>query len=396
MMYRSILVAVDNSRYSLWGADHAIELAKSFDAALVGNHVYAARLHEERFIQMEPGLPAKYQSPGELKKQREIHGDLIGKGLRIISNSYIDALKARCEEAGVPCEQKTMEGKNYHELVNDIARSSYDLVTIGARGLGEVDEGRLGSVCERVVRRINVDTLVIKNGVPIKGGHVVVGVDGSEQSFAAVWAAISMSKRLGCRVTALSVFDPFFHYKAFGSIAETLSEEDGKAFRFEEQEKLHKEIIDSGLERIYREHLNTAARMAAREDAQIETELLAGKPHQAISGWLEGKQIALLLLGKVGVHSNDELDIGSNSENLLRDAQCNVMLVSRKIRPGQDAGSGSHEDIGWEPEAVELLNKVPGFVRNMVRGHMEALARRENVMIVTAGMMKEARLKMGM
>jgi len=394
-MYQNILVMLDNSRYSLWGLDYSIEMAKSFGSTLVGNHVYASKLHEERFVQMEPGLPARYQEPDELQRQRDIHASLIEKGLQIISDSYLDVFMARCEERGVPYDRKTMEGKNYAELVKDIQGSSYDLVAMGAKGLGETPTTQLGSVCERVARRINVDSLVMKNDAPIKGGHVVVGIDGSEQSFAAMSAAIAMNKHLGCKVTAVSVFDPNFHYKAFSSIAEVLSEEAGQIFRFKEQEKLHEEIIDAGLEKIYRDHLDQAVGMAEKEGVKVEAELLSGKPYDEIYKWLEGKDVALLMLGKVGVHTYEGMDIGSNSENLLRNALCNVMLISRRVKPVED-GMETLEEIEWEPDAIEMLNRVPGFVRNMVRGHMEAQARKQGVKVITMQMMIDARSKMGM
>ncbi|MBF0169563.1 MAG: universal stress protein [Nitrospinae bacterium] len=394
-MYRNILVTLDNSRYSLWGLERALELATNFKATLVGNHVYASRLHEKRFVQMEPGLPAQYQEPAELQKQRDIHAELIERGLQVISDSYLDVFQSRCDSSGVACSRKMMEGKNYLELVRDIDQSSYDLVAIGARGLGEVEDAALGSVCERVTRRISIDALVMKNDKPLRGGHVVVGVDGSEQSFAAVASAIAMCKHMGCRMTLLAVFDPFFHYKAFDTIAEVLSEEAGKTFRFDEQEKLHKEIIDSGLEKIYRDHLDTAALMAKKEGIEAASELLAGKPYHAILQWIGDREVSLLALGKVGAHCVDEQDIGSNTEKLLRYAPCNVMLVSRKVKPDDDADMPLAE-LNWTDEAQEMLMRVPGFVRNMVRGHMEKNARNAGADTITGAMMREAREKMGM
>jgi nucleotide-binding universal stress UspA family protein len=392
-MYKNILVMLDNSSYSLWGLDMAMDIARSFNSVLTGNHVYAARLHEKRFVQMEPGLPAKYQQPEELQKQRDIHADLIEKGLKIISDSYLDVFQDRCEKGGVPYIRKAMEGKNYSEIVRDIKETPYDLVAMGARGLGEVPTTQLGSVCERVARRITVDTLVMKNGTPLRGGHVVVGIDGSEQSYAAMTAAIALHKKLGCQITALAVFDPDFHYKAFDSIAKVLSEEAGQIFRFKDQEKLHEEIIDSGLEKIYQDNLDLAKKIAEREGVTISTQILAGKPYDEIIKWLDGKNTALMILGKIGVHSDEGLDIGSNSETLLRQAPCNVMLVSRKVKPDPDAEN--QKEMEWDADALELLNRVPGFVRNMVRGHMEANARKHGAERVTAKMMKDARSKMG-
>lgn len=398
-MYKDILVLLDNSDYSLWSLDRSIELANQFGSTIYGAHVYAARLHEERFIQMEPGLPERYQAEEELKRQRQIHGELIEKGLGIISNSYLDVFQERCEEKDVPNKRRVMEGKNYSAIVKETRDNRYDLVAMGIRGLGEVKISQVGSVCERVTRRLNTDGLIAKNGAKLKGGHIVVGIDGSPQSYGAMRTAIELCKRLDCKITALSVFDPEFHYRVFKNIAGVLSEEAGKIFRFQEQEKLHEEIIDSGLEKIYRDHLERAKEMAEREGIKegpmFKAEVLSGKPFDAIHKWLQGKEIALLMLGKVGVHCDEGLDIGSNSEFLFRHAPCNIFLSSDVADPGP-TNAEKRPDIEWTAEALEMLNRVPGFVRNMVRGHMEANAHKDGLKTVTLEMMIEARKKMGM
>lgn len=74
-------------------------IARGF--SLTGSHVYAARLPERRFRDMEPDLPERYQEPALLAHQREVHGALIEKGLRLIADSYLQALEQRCRAAGV-------------------------------------------------------------------------------------------------------------------------------------------------------------------------------------------------------------------------------------------------------------------------------------------------------
>ena len=52
-MFRKIYVPVDNSDYSNRAIDLAVQLGRAFDSTLTGCHVYAARLHDYRFKQME-------------------------------------------------------------------------------------------------------------------------------------------------------------------------------------------------------------------------------------------------------------------------------------------------------------------------------------------------------
>src|SRR5579871_4596952 len=185
-MFETIYVPVDNSDYSNASVDVAIELARAFGSHLVGSHVYAARMHDYRFKQMEYTLPEEYQDEEELERQRKIHDTLITRGLRLISDSYTDVAQARCAAAGVPFEARTMDGRNWEQLVEDITTHDYDLVVMGAQGFGATKEAQLGSVCERVIRRIRTDTLIVKdprawNERP--EASIAVCVDGSPQSF---------------------------------------------------------------------------------------------------------------------------------------------------------------------------------------------------------------------
>ncbi|MFN3477410.1 MAG: universal stress protein, partial [Candidatus Methylomirabilales bacterium] len=148
-MFKKIYVPVDNSEYSNRAIELAVEIGKRFNATLVGSHVYAARLHDYRFKQMEYTLPEEYLEEAELERQRKIHDSLITLGLKLISDSYLDVMERKCQEAGLPFERKTFDGKHYKVLIEDIRGSDYDLVVIGVLGMGAVKESLIGSVCER-------------------------------------------------------------------------------------------------------------------------------------------------------------------------------------------------------------------------------------------------------
>src|ERR1051326_278711 len=183
-MYRHLYVPVDNSDHSNAAIDVAVALAKATGAALTGCHVYAARMHDVRFKQMEYTLPDEYQHEQELERQRKIHDSLITRGLQLISDSYLDVLKAAADASGIGVAYKTFDGKNWECLAQDINDSDYDLVVMGALGMGAVKDSQLGSVTERVVRRIRTDTLIRRATHARRSGtsdRIVVGVDGSPQ-----------------------------------------------------------------------------------------------------------------------------------------------------------------------------------------------------------------------
>src|SRR5215207_11585799 len=105
-MYKSIYVPVDNSDHSNRAVTCAIGVGKAFSSKLTGIHVYAARLHDYRFKQMEYTLPEEYKDENELERQRKIHDSLIAMGLQLISDSYLDVMEKKSAAAGLAFERK--------------------------------------------------------------------------------------------------------------------------------------------------------------------------------------------------------------------------------------------------------------------------------------------------
>src|SRR5512143_3121349 len=284
-MYKSIYVPVDNSDHSNRAIACAVALGKTFSAKLTGCHVYAAKLHDYRFRQMEYTLPEEYIDEVELERQRKIHDSLITMGLKLISDSYLAGMAQLCAEQGLVFEPRMMDGKHHVELLRDIMAADYDLVVMGALGIGRARDSVLGSVCERVVRGCDRDVWIVKrlpDGCEAEGDTILVGIDGSPQSFGALMTALDLAQRFSKRVEAIAVYDPYLHYSVFHGIVNVLTEKAAKVFRFEEQNQLHEEIIDTGLAQIYQSHLDVAERMAADRGATVTKTLLDGKAFQKI------------------------------------------------------------------------------------------------------------------
>ena len=367
-MYRKIYVPLDNSDHSNAAIEVAVRLAQATEARLVGCHVYAARMHDVRFKQMEYTLPDEYQQEQELERQRKIHDSLITRGLQLISDSYADVMKAACDRAGLPFEYKSFDGKNWECLVDDINESDYDLVIMGALGMGAVKDSMVGSVTDRVLRRIRVDSLVIRDTHPFRedaSDRILVAIDGSPQSFAGLRTALELARVFGKQVEAVSVYDPYLHYAMFNGIVDVLSAEASKVFRFKEQEQLHEEIIDTGLAKIYESHLRVAASLARDEGVPIKTTLLDGKAFKKVLQHLRQDPPWLLLMGRIGVHSAAEMDMGSNSDNLLRLAPVSVLLSSRTFVPPIDVQAEA--SVTWTEEAEARMEKVPAAFRAITR-----------------------------
>ncbi len=393
--YHSILVAADASDHSNRAVKEAAVLGSLWQGSITGAHVYAAKLHDLRFRQMEGGLPEQYQEESELEKQRDIHDALITKGLSIITDSYLDQVEETCLEKGLTYKGCSLEGKNYTELVKETNSGTYDLLLMGSLGLGAVSNSRIGTVCERVARRSDIDTLVIKDPQrSICEGPIVVAVDGSTRSYGGLLTALALVQEQSkvneqqIPLHVISAFDPYYHYVAFNRIAGVLSEEAGKVFRFKEQEKLHEDIIDAGLAKIYQGHLEVAEGIAEEYGVTITTKLLDGKPYEVIEKYLNELNPSLLIMGKIGIHADETLDIGGNAENLLRNVSCSVLLSQRQHQARVDLIA--EVTTSWTNQAEQRMLHVPDFARGMARLGVLRYAQEQGHTVITEKIVDEA------
>jgi len=427
-MYREVFVPVDNSDNSHWAVDRALELCKRSEGRITGNHVYAARLHDVRFRQLETGLPVQFQSAAEIKRQRKIHDKLIEKGLQLISDSFLDQTAKSCEAAGVPLTRQLLEGINYEEVVREtnqgagrlpsligfdpniadkydggatvrsdvivdedgrivaedeeqdekLAGSSgrdYDLLAIGAHGIGKQPYSQLGGMVSRVIRQVEKDTLIVRNDRALAGGDWIVCIDGSSYSYKAMRHALEMAKEFGAKLYVCSAFDVEYHHAVFGNIKDILSVQASKVFKFEEQEELHNNIIDKGLLKLAQANLKRAEVMAQEfPEVEVEPQILIGKPFQCILQWIEEIEPSLLILARHGGHRIEGTDMGSQADNLCRLSPTNILLVgTTDVRPDDIPWIEEDGETGleWAPDAEVRILRVPPFALGIARKAVE-------------------------
>ena len=387
--YASIYVGLDSSKPSDEAMALALDFGKAFEAGMFGSHVYAAKMHDNRFRAMEGGLPEQFQVEKELNRQRKIHDTLITKGLELITDSYLDVMARECAREGLRFTAVSLEGKNWKAMAEDIDAHGHDLVVLGAHGVGRVASSQLGTVAERLLRRVRRDVLLVKTPREKNlSDTIVVCLDGSTRSWGGLQRALQLGKAFGKRVLAVSAFDPYFHYAMFKSLNRTLSDKARKVFKFEEQEKLHEDIIDSGLAKIYQSYLNIAARLAGEQGVAIETRLLDGKPFEKILQLVRKSPPWLLVLGRIGFHSDEDMDIGGNTENLARLAGCNLLVCDAKARP--PAEFQAEETVAWTKEARARIERIPSMAQGMAMKAIQNYCIAEGFTVVTESVLNAA------
>jgi hypothetical protein len=148
-------------------------------------------------------------------------------------------------------------------------------------------------------------------------------------------------------------------------------------------------VIDTGLAQIYQSHLEVAETMAAEAGVEIQKTLLDGKAFQKVLNHARKTNPWLLIVGRIGIHSaKEETDLGSNTDNLFRNAPCDILLTTRLEYPELDVKA--EESIRWTPEAEQRMTRVPALVQGIARTAIYRLAVEKGHSVITSDLLDEA------
>jgi hypothetical protein len=129
--------------------------------------------------------------------------------------------------------------------------------------------------------------------------------------------------------------------------------------------------------------------MANEAGVEIKKTLLDGKPFQKILDHARKTNPWLIVMGRIGVHSpKEETGLGSNAENVLRGAPCDVLLSTRIEVPRLDVRA--EETVRWTPEAEARMKNVPEQVKGIARTGVLRLALEKGHSVITSAVIDEA------
>ncbi len=136
---RKILVPVDGSKNANRGLDKAIDIAKGTGAEITGFYVF--------HLPLAAGI--KYT-----KSMRDKAQDKAAKA--------IGPAMQKAKRVGINFKYKTGGGHTGSEIVRFAQKGKYDMIVIGARGIGGAKEAFLGSTSNYVIHKTKIPTLVVK------------------------------------------------------------------------------------------------------------------------------------------------------------------------------------------------------------------------------------------
>jgi nucleotide-binding universal stress UspA family protein len=137
--FKKILVPLDGSSNSMRGLDRAIEIAKESDAGITGFYVF--------HLPIAAGI----------KYTQKMKDDAQTKAVKAIGPAM-----NKTQKAGATFKYKTSGGKTGSEIVKFAKNGKFDMIVIGARGVGGAKEAFLGSTSNYVMHKTNIPVLVVK------------------------------------------------------------------------------------------------------------------------------------------------------------------------------------------------------------------------------------------
>ncbi|KJU86661.1 universal stress protein UspA, partial [Candidatus Magnetobacterium bavaricum] len=126
-------------------------------------------------------------------------------------------------------------------------------------------------------------------------------------------------------------------------------------FNTQQQEKIHDEFIDKGLERVGYKILDKAERdvfdgspLSARfsegwglvsehspmTGIRLVKKVFAGHIYKSICDYVTEVKADMVFIGRTGRHHVEGIDLGSVTENVLRYAPCNVFITQKEQNKG--------------------------------------------------------------
>lgn len=140
-MYDDLLVPTDGSERTDAAVDHAVELARAFDATV---HVVSVADSRNRFESPSSGIAAE----AWLDAERERAEDAVARVDAALPDD-VDAVTA------------IREGTPVDEILDYVEESGADAVVMATHGRSGLDRYLMGSVTEKVVRSSPVPVLTV-------------------------------------------------------------------------------------------------------------------------------------------------------------------------------------------------------------------------------------------
>jgi len=291
-----ILCPTDFSVFSSQALRHAMALARTFHSRLLVVHVIA---------NIVPGVESVYGGAPWLLSAED----------RRRVDEEMRALLAPLREARLDHEIEVREGEPWREIAACAREMEADLVVLGTHGRGGLDHLFLGSVAEKLIRKLPCPVLTVSH----EGAHT--------------WAAPGLINRIVCATDFSGMSAEALR------LAEAIAEKHKAAItllhvveNMPEVSAAHRALVDidvlrQALERGALERLRTVIGDIGATEVRVEPRAIAGCAYKEILRIAAEERADLIVIGAQGHGFLEHLLSGSNAQHVIRRATCPVLTV---------------------------------------------------------------------
>ncbi|AFZ71948.1 universal stress protein [Natronobacterium gregoryi] len=286
----TVLVPTDGSQGAEATIDHAIDLARTYDAAVHALYV------------VDPGTELA-DLDADQREDLSAPSERLGREATITITNQV-------EEHGLETARAVHEGIAHREILAYADEHDVDLIAMGTHGRTGRERARLGSTTERVISLGDVPVLSVRlsdEEVPSAGfDRIVVPTDGSDAAERAARRALELAQRYDAEVRVVYVVDTTIYSleDAPGSIVGLLTEGGQTA-------------------------TETIAEMARERELSVRTAVRRGVPAADLLEYAAAVDADLVTMGTRGRAAGAESDrlLGSTTARVVARSPVPVLAV---------------------------------------------------------------------
>jgi nucleotide-binding universal stress UspA family protein len=203
---------------------------------------------------------------------------------------------------------RVLSGTPFVEIIRQGREEAADLIVVGAHGKDFMKDLLLGTTAEKIVRKGDRSVLVVKQAAQSSYRRVLVGVDFSDNSRHAL--------ELALRLAPQAEFHALHVYAGVEGMLRRAGVTDSGIVRY--QRKVAKDA---------RQQMEVFIRSIDRRRKPIRREVWNGRAGREITTIARRQRADLVAVGTAGRTGIPYILLGSIAEHVMREAQCDVLVV---------------------------------------------------------------------
>jgi nucleotide-binding universal stress UspA family protein len=292
-----IVCAIDGSRHSHWTIDWLPKLCDPTDSSVL--FVHAVDMTQFKPL---PKLDRKARSALVKMLEWSLEG-----AARLLERAEVKAA-----QSGMTVRAKLLRGRPAEAIAGATRRERADLLIVGARGTTEFQPILLGSVSRKLLMQAPCPVLVVKK--PARTiSRVVVGADGSIESWEAVARLKALPLDIRPTVTVASVIPPL----------------PLDSLRVPARAVAAGDQVESALRREARKLAGRVAGVLRQAGFSAEGIVLSGPPGAELVKLADSERADFIVVGSRSGRSLHEYFMGSVSDMVVKHAPCSVLVCRR-------------------------------------------------------------------